>query len=1271
MPTKLKNKTNLIVKETGKPVFKLNGEHVSEKSATIKIDDFYVNLPSIHGNMRYSEDELYDMLMNNEIKATSVHKKHSDAIKAAKERSKNLTIIKGSGFYKGGLAKYMETEKQTEEAFNLSDFFKETFKLQEPPAIKFGRELKEEFKNLTGTNTENKGMSYLDLIFDSLPLSNIGDPDEEYETSMETLYKAFNDNPKDFLKQLITGIGDNLGINRPYGVPSPLATTTPLKEDALLENPYGYGKEIVTDVATNVYDLFTKTEDMRAQQIYDKPFKNLTGEEQNKIRESILGNIVTTAEVATLGGFTYGAARRAIRENIANQNIDHSSNAYTSSPKTTKTIFTFDKNEIVEKEVDTDYTYPFLIETPNNVFERDFRINREVEKTFTKGINVFSPTIEALNNFPNYNSLKNKQLISPRSLWTHLTNSKINNKVILKSAFKIYGGGPEYVFAHKALDYYLDQKIINPKLINNIDYGNTSIQQISKVYEIIDSSLYEFNQAIKKAKAFPFVDDPNDIKYEVDLGHTKKYFSSAEDINSYVEQINGDFFNTINKALTRTTPENRSIYFEIDSYRNKSASGLGGQEGESPVKNLSLFENFSLGNLVTPDYNDPDFSNKLQKSIEAQRKRSLRIPFSTAFDMDEVPFTQDQRQPEIGLVMSGVSNADGSFKIETINNEYNKNYRDLQGVIVLRNPADIRSLNVQAVNDIVQQYGNVEDIASRYINNIRMPDINKKDQTGFVSDMVVTSNFDTKVEDAFFNIEDKIKKINKKNSKLFDPNYQLAYDQNILRLLFNNLRKIHEPSNMRNVTKSFTSADAALNTIKNYFSGNYGAFDMESDFFKQTQKDYAIDLSKIRDKEEEKLVLDYFQTVKNEVENFSDEANGVMALKTLRGVDDDPISYMHGFGPESLGHIRFSLVPNKDLLVIEEMQFDIPEALYNAADSAGVGFLPDFGEAQSFSTLPKNLKNYLKFELTRKSFPELENYATILQNRGSETTTRPYVKQTDIQKLKENMSDSSQDFNIIEKDGDLFIRIEQLKDLNNEGIVYNPIAFKENTRVELKGIMDEVDSDLTEDFISSNKISNFLGGSDYKIQIGEVKEIKSDKNKVVFETKLNFKKRLSRKKAEQMGKKFVEAEKQSGRLPIADIPDAMEKLLSSLVVEAQQRGATKIVLPPLEKILEARFMSVEGASPKFKKTYVTYFDQAVTNLIKKSNGKIKPVFIDLTYYPDLKNQKTDNSVLKDLYVGTFETVKGKGLDISDIVKDVEKVKGTKTLTVGLAKGGLI
>jgi len=121
----------------------------------------------------------------------------------------------------------------------------------------------------------------------------------------------------------------------------------------------------------------------------------------------------------------------------------------------------------------------------------------------------------------------------------------------------------------------------------------------------------------------------------------------------------------------------------------------------------------------------------------------------------------------------------------------------------------------------------------------------------------------------------------------------------------------------------------------------------------------------------------------------------------------------------------------------------------------------------------------------------------------------------------------------------------------------------------------------------------------------------------------------------------------------------MEKLLSSLVVEAQRRGATKIVLPPINKILEARDEGGGKIPLSIKPIYTKYFDQAVQNLIKKADGKIKPIFIDLQY-----NTGTYGAF-------NLETVKGKGLDISDIVKDVEKIKGTKTLTVGLAKGGLV
>ena len=1227
MPTKLKNKTNLIVKETGKPVFKLNGEHVSEKSATIKIDDFYVNLPSIHGNMRYSEDELYDMLMNNKIEATSVHKKHSDAIKAAKERSKNLTIIKGSGFYKGGLAKYMETEKQTEEAFNLSDFFKETFKLQESPAIKFGRELKEEVKNLTGTNTKDKGMSYPDLIFDSIPFSNVGDPDEEYETSMETLYNAFKDNPKNFLKQLITGVGDNLGINRPsylFGVPSAFLTTTPLKEDSLLENPYGYGKEIVTDIATNVYDLFTKTEDMRAQQIYDKPFKNLTGEEQNKIRESILGNIMTTAEVAALGGFTYGAARKAIRENIANQNIDHSPNVDTSSPNTTKTIFTFDGNEIIEKKVNTDYIYPWKIETEDSIFtfNADPR-NRNVEKNidFNKGVFTFSPTIEALNNFPNYSTLKNKQLIAPSSLWTHLTNSKINNKTVLKSA------GGEKVFAQKALDFYIEQNIIDPKLVKNIDFDSDSPKEISKIYELIESSLYKFNQATKKAKAFPFLDDLSDMKYEVDLGHTKKYFSSAEDLESYIQITNNNFFNTINKSLVSTAAGGRSIVFTVDSYKNFDINDpIMGGTGNDPA--LSLDQ-------LTKEVNNSDV---------------LRLSNSPVFNTNVVPFFDVQTQVGIGLKMSG--NNKDNFNVD-----YKNNFDDLQGILVLRNAANIKAKDVQAVNSILPYTKKMNMAIQEYLKNINIYKTNQGSKTK------VKTKFNEAISNSLFQIENRIKTITKKNPALImksfkDPSVYggegfQQYSQSILTLLTDTEKENISLGPTKSLFytkklfdfgitgKSFKQSSLSkkfLSEIQAVFDINLpedflddpaqlaSEFDSVWKDIQRIQRNYGINFQNIRSKAEENLILKYMEEVYSQV-------NENINLSSVAGAQRSPLNYVHGFGSESLGHIRFALTPDKDLLVINEIQFDVPQSLYKIARKAGESIdLPK--TIVNPIDLPNDVEDYFKQKLFSYAYPDTFGKGDSGYKIGAK----------DFNSLRLSMGDIKPQFNIFEHNGKFYVQPEKGRYSLDEG---------ENTKDFLETIFDDID-EINKSFSKEKKYIIELKRVEEQVDPVDAPEVGPDD--YIYEIQF-IKDPQTKSMREREGRKFLKLEKESGRLPIENIPDAMEKLLSSLVVEAQRRGATKIVLPPINKILEARDEG-EGIIPlSIKPIYTKYFDQAVENLIKKADGKIKPIFIDLEY-----NTGTYGAF-------NLETVKGKGLDISDIVKDVEKVKGIKTLTVGLAKGG--
>ena len=67
-----------------------DGERVSEESLTFEVDGIFVNVPSIQDGIRYSSDQVYEMMMNGEIQPTSAHKTEEEAISAAKARSDSL-----------------------------------------------------------------------------------------------------------------------------------------------------------------------------------------------------------------------------------------------------------------------------------------------------------------------------------------------------------------------------------------------------------------------------------------------------------------------------------------------------------------------------------------------------------------------------------------------------------------------------------------------------------------------------------------------------------------------------------------------------------------------------------------------------------------------------------------------------------------------------------------------------------------------------------------------------------------------------------------------------------------------------------------------------------------------------------------------------------------------------------------------------------------------------------------------------------------------------
>ena len=77
--------------EAGKPIYiSETGEIVSEKSRTLRFNGKWVNVPSIHDGIEYSEDQLLEMLEDNKIKPTSTHKSLGLAEKAAQKRSPSL-----------------------------------------------------------------------------------------------------------------------------------------------------------------------------------------------------------------------------------------------------------------------------------------------------------------------------------------------------------------------------------------------------------------------------------------------------------------------------------------------------------------------------------------------------------------------------------------------------------------------------------------------------------------------------------------------------------------------------------------------------------------------------------------------------------------------------------------------------------------------------------------------------------------------------------------------------------------------------------------------------------------------------------------------------------------------------------------------------------------------------------------------------------------------------------------------------------------------------
>ena len=99
----LKLNPNLIVKETGKPVYESSEGRHSEIGRSIPLDGKFYNIPSIQNGKILSEDELKEGIKSGKLKPTSVHDSLPEAVKESRKRSESLNIIN-----KTDMPNYME-----------------------------------------------------------------------------------------------------------------------------------------------------------------------------------------------------------------------------------------------------------------------------------------------------------------------------------------------------------------------------------------------------------------------------------------------------------------------------------------------------------------------------------------------------------------------------------------------------------------------------------------------------------------------------------------------------------------------------------------------------------------------------------------------------------------------------------------------------------------------------------------------------------------------------------------------------------------------------------------------------------------------------------------------------------------------------------------------------------------------------------------------------------------------------------------------------------
>ena len=177
-----------------------------------------------------------------------------------------------------------------------------------------------------------------------------------------------------------------------------------------------------------------------------------------------------------------------------------------------------------------------------------------------------------------------------------------------------------------------------------------------------------------------------------------------------------------------------------------------------------------------------------------------------------------------------------------------------------------------------------------------------------------------------------------------------------------------------------------------------------------------------------------------------------------------------------------------------------------------------------------------------------------------------------------------------------------------------------------------------------------------------------------FKVFLTFVKPKSRQQQKKEVEEKIKKEVSTGYTPVADEVEVMEKLMLSLILEAKRNGAEKIVIPPYERILFARYAGASNPFPKIpemEERYGKRLNEALNNIIQKSGGKVKGA-VEFREYLPFKKNVTKDDFFEDVNLDLSNTqmYKVRVLDIKELFKDMPKNKEVN-IKIGMSKGGLV